>query len=188
MVSDLRDNISTVEAPAPGMMELPYRDLERTKDGTCPQQIHFMNIEPRPSFDFGVATNHANDVTSLNCSLQLMSGNETTEMTTGRNHVPFLLSYSQATPVNVSGPGNVSTFNSTDGRQAVTASEFQKQDQVLPVPRRPPTTEDWNAYRAIFTTLYLEEKKTLGQTKEIMRNRYGFHASYVNVLALFVAP
>jgi hypothetical protein len=88
----------------------------------------------------------------------------------------------------VSGPGNASTFNLTDGRQAVTASEFQKQNQSLPVPSRPPTLEDWNAYRAIFTTLYLEEKKTLGRTKEIMSNRYGFHASYVNGLALLVAP
>jgi hypothetical protein len=180
--------ISTVEVPAPGMMELPHRDLGLAKDGTCLRQVHFMNIEPRPSCDFGVTTNHADDVPFLNSPLQLTSGNEMTEITTGRNHVPFLLSHSQATPVNVSGPGNASTFNSTDGRQAVTASQFQKQDQVLPVPRRPPTPEDWNAYRAIFTTLYLEEKKTLGQTKEIMRNRFGFHASYVNVLALFVAP
>jgi hypothetical protein len=169
-------------------MELPHRDLGLTKDGTCLQQSHFMNIEPRPSFAFGVTTNYAGDVPFLNSPLQMRSRNEMTEMTTDRNHVPFLLPYNQAIPVNASDPGNASTFNSMDGCQAVTASEFQKQDQSLPVPRRPPTLEDWNAYRAIFTTLYREENKTLSRTKEIMKNIYGFHASYVNVLVLFVAP
>jgi hypothetical protein len=178
--------ITTVEALASGMMELP--DLELAKDGTRLQQAHFMNIEPRSSLAFGVITNHADDVPFLDSPLQMISGNEMTEMTTDRNSVPFLLSYSQATPVNISGPGNASTFNSTDGCQAVIASEFQRQDQNLPVPSRPPTLEDWNAYRAIFTTLYREENRTLGRTKEIMRNRYGFHASYVNDLVLFVAP
>lgn len=170
--------IRTVEAPTPGMTELPHRDLELTKGGSCLQQVHFMNIEPRPSFDLPF----------LNSPLQMRLRNDMTKMTTDRNHVPFPPPYNQAMPVNASDPGNASTFNSTDGRQAVTASEFQKQDQSLPVPRRPPTLEDWNAYRAIFTTLYREENKTLGRTKEIMRNRYGFHASYVNVLILFVAP
>ena len=180
--------ITTVEASTSGMMELPHRDLGLTKDGTCLQQVHLMNIEPRPSFAFGVAPNHADDVPFLDSPLQMVPRNAMNEMTTDSNHAPFLLSYSQAMPVNVSGPGNALTFNSTYGRQSVRASEFQKQDRGLPVPSRPPTLEDWNAYRGIFTTLYREENRTLGRTKEIMRNRYGFYASYVNVLALFVAP
>jgi hypothetical protein len=180
--------ITTVEASTSGMMELPHRGLGPTKDGTCLQQVHSMNIEPQPSFAFGVTTNYADDVPFLDSPLQMMFRNEMTEMTTDRNRAPFLLSYSQATPVHVPGPGNASTFNSADASQAVRASEFQKRDQGLPVPSRPPTLEDWNAYRGIFTTLYREENRTLGRTKEIMRNRYGFHASYVNVLVLFVAP
>lgn len=180
--------ITTVEAPTSGMMELPHRDLGLSKDGTCLQQVHFTNIEPRPSFAFGVTPNHADDVPFLGSPLQMISRNEMTEMTTDKNPVLFLLSYSQVTPVNVSGPGNALTFNSTDGGQAVTACKFQKQDQNLPLPSRPPTLEDWNAYRGIFTTLYREENRTLSRTKEIMRNRYGFHASYVDVLVLFVAP
>ena len=103
--------ITTVEAPASGMMGLLHRDLGRAKDGTCLQQVHFVNIQPRPSFAFGVTTNHADDVPFPDTPLQMMSGNEMTEMTTGGNHVPFLRSYSQATPVNVSVPGNTSTFD-----------------------------------------------------------------------------
>jgi hypothetical protein len=180
--------MTMVDAFTSGMMGLPHQDLGLTKDGTCLEQVNFLNLEPRPSSAFGVTTNYVDDVPFLDSPLQMMFRNEMPEKTTDRHHVPFLLSYSQATPVSLSGPGNASTFNSTDGRQAVTASDFQKQNQTLPVPSRPPTLEDWNAYRAIFTTLYRDENRTLSRTKEIMRNRYYFHSSYVNVLVSFVAP
>src|ERR1700733_654703 len=60
------NSITTVEASTSGMMELSHRDLGLTKDGTCHQQIHFMNVEPRPSFAVGVKTNHADNVPFLN--------------------------------------------------------------------------------------------------------------------------
>ena len=49
----------------------------------------------------------------------------------------------------------------------------------LPIPSRPPTCQDWQAYRVVFTLLYRTEGRSLRKTKAILQERYGFQATYV---------
>ncbi|RFU26915.1 hypothetical protein B7463_g9422, partial [Scytalidium lignicola] len=47
----------------------------------------------------------------------------------------------------------------------------------LPVPNDPPTAADWNAYRQVFTQLYVAEGRTLRDTMQIMEQTYKFKAT-----------
>ena len=47
----------------------------------------------------------------------------------------------------------------------------------LQVPSDPPTAADWDVYRPLFTQLYVAENKTLNDTMQIMKDRYGFQAT-----------
>ena len=44
-------------------------------------------------------------------------------------------------------------------------------------PVYPPTPEDWNNYRDVFTRLYRSEGRTLKDTKATMERLYGFRAT-----------
>jgi hypothetical protein len=50
---------------------------------------------------------------------------------------------------------------------------------IFPVRTRYATTEDWERYRALFTRLYRDENKTLKEVKSIMKEKYGFNATWV---------
>ena len=54
----------------------------------------------------------------------------------------------------------------------------------LPKPTKPPTSEDWQLHRAIFTRLYRTEGKSLKQAKAIMQTKYDFHATYVHLTSI----
>ena len=47
----------------------------------------------------------------------------------------------------------------------------------LPVPKYPPSRDDWDRYRAIFTHLYQVEEKPLKAAKELLEVQYGFKAT-----------
>jgi hypothetical protein len=48
---------------------------------------------------------------------------------------------------------------------------------LLPVPSYPPSRNDWDSYRAIFTQLYQVEDKLLKVVKELLEAQYGFKAT-----------
>lgn len=48
---------------------------------------------------------------------------------------------------------------------------------LLPVPSYPPSRNDWDSYRAIFTQLYQVEDKPLKVAKELLEAQYGFKAT-----------
>jgi hypothetical protein len=49
--------------------------------------------------------------------------------------------------------------------------------QVLPLPSDPPTRQDWEAYRAIFTQLYRTENRSLKEVMSVMADQYKFKAT-----------
>jgi len=49
--------------------------------------------------------------------------------------------------------------------------------QVLPPPSNPPTRQDWEAYRTIFTELYRTENRSLKEVISIMADQYNFKAT-----------
>lgn len=50
---------------------------------------------------------------------------------------------------------------------------------IFPVRTRYATAEDWERYRALFTRLYRDENKPLKEVKSIMKEKYGFNATWV---------
>ena len=55
---------------------------------------------------------------------------------------------------------------------------------IFPVRTRYATAEDWERYRATFTRLYLDEEKTLKEVKYIMKDKYGFIATWVSPILI----
>jgi hypothetical protein len=56
--------------------------------------------------------------------------------------------------------------------------EPQRYDvQSLPLANTPPTPQDWEAYRHIFTQLYSLDNKPLKEVQRIMAEQYQFHAT-----------
>jgi hypothetical protein len=49
--------------------------------------------------------------------------------------------------------------------------------QSLPLASKPPTPQDWEAYRCIFTQLYSLDNKPLKEVQRIMAEQYQFHAT-----------
>ena len=49
--------------------------------------------------------------------------------------------------------------------------------QSLPLASKPPTPQDWEAYRKIFTQLYSLDNKPLKEVQRIMAEQYQFHAT-----------
>lgn len=71
-----------------------------------------------------------------------------------------------------------SAIQTNDGSRVVHAAVGPRQpvDRDLPIPNRPPTAEDWRAYRSTFTQLYKVENKTLREVMNIMKEQYHFRA------------
>jgi len=49
--------------------------------------------------------------------------------------------------------------------------------QVLPQPSNPPTRQDWEAHRTIFTELYRTKSRSLKEVISIMADQYNFKAT-----------
>lgn len=63
-----------------------------------------------------------------------------------------------------------------DGRN-LNAGLDQNSIQVLATPNDPPTRQDWEAYRAIFTQLYRAENRSLKDVVSFMADQYSFKAT-----------
>ena len=48
---------------------------------------------------------------------------------------------------------------------------------LVPVPEYPPSRNDWERYRGIFTQLYQVEGKPLKAVRELLETQYGFKAT-----------
>jgi len=53
----------------------------------------------------------------------------------------------------------------------------QNDGQVLSPPSYPPTRQDWEDYRAVFTQLYRTEDRSLKEVMSIMASQYKFKAT-----------
>ncbi|KAF2114402.1 hypothetical protein BDV96DRAFT_576706 [Lophiotrema nucula] len=51
---------------------------------------------------------------------------------------------------------------------------------VPPKPTKEHPPDVWEGHRVPFKRLYVDEGKTLQQVREMMENKYGFCATYVN--------
>ena len=55
--------------------------------------------------------------------------------------------------------------------------QHETSSQSLPRPSYPPTSKDWEAYRAFFTQMYIVENRTLNDVMTIMKEQYDFRAT-----------
>ncbi|KAE8451744.1 hypothetical protein EG329_003201 [Mollisiaceae sp. DMI_Dod_QoI] len=74
----------------------------------------------------------------------------------------------QGPSIHAQGPPNFTVSHAYLGQDTV---------QVLPQPAYPPTRRDWEAYRTIFTHLYLTENRSLKEVMSIMEDQYKFRAT-----------
>lgn len=73
------------------------------------------------------------------------------------------------------------TIQAKDRGQVVNVALDPRQitNPDLPIPHQHPTAEDWEAYRHIFTQLYIVENRTLREVEAIMKEQYQFQARLV---------
>jgi hypothetical protein len=62
------------------------------------------------------------------------------------------------------------------GADLSTGSQEENGDN-LPAPSNPPTPQDWQLYRNVFTRLYSHEDRPLKEVRSMMEHRYKFYAS-----------
>lgn len=77
-------------------------------------------------------------------------------------------------PIYTQGPSHDS-FNHAE--KVLNADLDQDAIQVLPRPSKPPTRQDWEAYRSVFTQLYRTENRSLNEVISILADQYSFEAS-----------
>jgi hypothetical protein len=58
---------------------------------------------------------------------------------------------------------------------------------VFPAQTRYATAEDWERHRPLFTRLYRDENKTLKKVKSIMKEKYGFNATWASPISIRLA-
>jgi Clr5 domain len=69
-------------------------------------------------------------------------------------------------------------INDTSVQQPFSGGDKLVPDQpLMPVPSYPPSRNDWDSYRAIFTRLYQVEDKPLKVVKELLEAQYGSKAT-----------
>jgi hypothetical protein len=77
-------------------------------------------------------------------------------------------------------------FRSAPQASDISRNESHMNSTAFPIQVRYATARDWERYRAIFTRLYCDENMTLKDVKSIMREKYGFNATYVpSISAVF---
>lgn len=91
------------------------------------------------------------------------------------------------------GLGEVRTPKAPVFRSPLEASDISRNEShtnsmASPIQVRYATAQDWERYRTLFTRLYRDENMTLKDVKSIMRERYGFNATYASsISAMFAA-
>ena len=68
-----------------------------------------------------------------------------------------------------------------------TINDSHTTDLTSPVRTRYAIAEDWELHRALFTRLYRDENKTLKEVKSIMKEKYGFNATWVSLISIQLA-
>ena len=62
-------------------------------------------------------------------------------------------------------------------RGDLSSGSQEENSSSLPVPSNPPSPQDWELYRDVFTQLYSHEGLPLREVRIIMERRYKFYAS-----------
>jgi len=80
---------------------------------------------------------------------------------------------------------SVSSHNEDPGETSNARITQSEENSPVPTPpaKYPPTSQDWENHRHIFTRLYSFENKTLDQVMEVMKNDYQFKATSVRTLS-----
>lgn len=71
-------------------------------------------------------------------------------------------------------------FRSAPETSDMSRNESHMNSTASPTQFRYATPEDWERNRALFTSLYRDQNMTLKDVKAIMREKYGFNATYVS--------
>jgi hypothetical protein len=71
-------------------------------------------------------------------------------------------------------------FRSAPETSDMSRNESHMNSMAFPTQFRYATAEDWERNRALFTWLYRDQNMTLKDVKAIMREKYGFNATYVS--------
>lgn len=71
-------------------------------------------------------------------------------------------------------------FPSAPETSDMSRNESHMNSMAFPTQPRYATAEDWERNRALFTSLYRDQNKTLKDVMAIMREKYGFNATYVS--------
>ena len=71
-------------------------------------------------------------------------------------------------------------FRSAPEMSDMSRNESHMNSMAFPTRFRYATAEDWERNRALFTSLYRDQNMTLKDVKAIMREKYGFSATYVS--------
>lgn len=81
----------------------------------------------------------------------------------------------------------------SDNGQMSAASTSQDASQGshhgrAPPPRNPPVAQDWRNYRAVITRYYVTEGRSLREVVQLMKDNYGFRATWVLPPKAVMAP
>jgi hypothetical protein len=70
----------------------------------------------------------------------------------------------------------------------ISRNESHMNSMASPIQVPYATAQDWERYRTLFTRLYCDENMTLKDVKRIMKEKYGFNATYVfSISVMFTA-
>jgi hypothetical protein len=75
-------------------------------------------------------------------------------------------------------------FRSAPEASDISRNESHMNSVASPIQVRYATAQDWEWYRALFTRLYCDENMTLEDVKSIMKEKYGFNATYVSSVSV----
>lgn len=75
-------------------------------------------------------------------------------------------------------------FRSAPEASDISRNESHMNSVAFPIQVRYATAQDWERYRALFTRLYCDENMTLKDVMSIMKEKYGFNATYVSSISV----
>jgi hypothetical protein len=75
-------------------------------------------------------------------------------------------------------------FRSPSEASDISRNESHTNSMASPIQVRYATAQDWERYRTLFTRLYCDENMTLKDVKSIMKEKYGFNATYDSSIAV----
>jgi hypothetical protein len=75
-------------------------------------------------------------------------------------------------------------FQNAPDTSDMSRNESHMNSMASPTQPRYATPEDWERNRALFTWLYCEQNRTLKDVMTIMKEKYGFNATYVSSISV----